>query len=37
MTVGHIFIIKIRNFIENGHIFILLSCNCTKLANFEDF
>ena len=35
MTVGQIFI-KIANFIENRQIFILLNCNCTKLANFED-
>jgi len=36
MTVGQIFI-KIGNVIENRHIFILLNCNCAKLANFEDF
>jgi len=36
MTVGQIFI-KIGNFIENRQIFILLNCNCAKLANFKDF
>jgi len=36
MTVGQIFT-KIGNFIENRQIFMLLNCNCTKLANFEDF
>ena len=36
MTVGHIFT-KIGNFIENRQIFILLTCNCPKLANFENF
>ena len=36
MTVGQIFT-KIGNFIENGQIFMLLNCNCAKLANFEDF
>jgi len=36
MTVGQIFT-KIGNFIENTQIFMLLHCNCAKLANFEDF
>jgi len=36
MTVGQIFT-KIGNFIENRQIFMLLNCNCAKLANFEDF
>jgi len=36
MTVGQIFT-KIGNFIENRHIFMLLNCNCAKLANFENF
>jgi len=36
MTVGQIFT-KIRNFIENVQLFMLLNCNCAKLANFEDF
>jgi len=36
MTVGQIFT-KISNLIENGQIFMLLNCNCAKLANFEDF
>jgi len=36
MTVGHIFT-KIGNFIENRQIFMLLNCNCSKLANLEDF
>jgi len=36
MTVGLIFI-KIGSFIENRHIFMMLSCNCAMLANFEDF
>jgi len=36
MTVGQIFT-KIGNFIEKRHIFMLLNCNRTKLANFEDF
>jgi len=36
MMVGQIFT-KIGNFIENRLIFMLLNCNCTKLANFEDF
>jgi len=36
MTVGHIFT-KIGNFIENRYIFMLLNCNCAKLADFEDF
>jgi len=35
MTVGQIFT-KIGNFIENRQIFMLLNCNCAKLANFED-
>jgi len=36
MTVGQIST-KIGNCIQNGHIFMLLDCNCVKLANFEDF
>jgi len=36
MTVGQLFT-KIDSFIENRQIFMLLNCNCTKLANFEDF
>jgi len=28
---------KTRNFIENRLIFMLLNCNCAKLANFEHF
>jgi len=36
MTVGQIFT-KIGNFIENRQIFMLLNCNCARLANFEDF
>ena len=36
MTVEQIFT-KIGNFIENRQIFMLLNCNCAKLANFEDF
>jgi len=36
MTVGHIFT-KIGIFIENTQTFMLLNCNCAKLANFEDF
>jgi len=36
MTVGQIFT-KICNFIENRHTFMLLNCNCAKLANSEDF
>jgi len=36
MMVGQIFT-KIGNFIENRQIFMLLNCNCAKLANFEDF
>jgi len=36
MMVGQIFT-KIGNFTENRHIFMLLNCNCAKLANFEDF
>ena len=36
MTVGQIFT-KIGIFIENIQIFMLLNCNCAKLANFEDF
>jgi len=35
MTVGQIFT-KIVSFI-NRQIFVLLNCNCAKLANFEDF
>jgi len=36
MTVGQIFT-KIGHFIENRQIFMLLNCNCAKLANFEKF
>ena len=36
MTVVQIFT-KIGSFIENRQIFMLLNCNCAKLANFEDF
>jgi len=36
MMVGQIFT-KIGNFIEKRQIFMLLNCNCAKLANFEDF
>jgi len=36
MTVRQIFT-KTGNYIENRQIFMLLNCNCTKLANFEDF
>jgi len=36
MTVGQIFT-EIGTFIENRQIFMLLNCNCAKLANFEDF
>jgi len=36
MTVRQIFT-KIGNFIENRQIFMLLNCNCAKLANFEVF
>ena len=36
MTVGLIFT-KIGNFIETRQIFMLLNCNCAKLANFDDF
>jgi len=36
MTVGKIFT-KIGNFVENRQIFMLLNCNCTKLANFWRF
>jgi len=36
MTVGQIFT-KIGNFVENRQTFIVLNCNCTKLAKFEDF
>jgi len=36
MTVGQIFM-KIGHFIENKHTFMLLNCNCAKLANSEDF
>jgi len=34
MMVGQIFT-KIGTFIENRQIFMLLNCNCAKLANFE--
>jgi len=34
--VGQIFT-KIGNFIENRQTFMLLKCNCAKLANFKDF
>jgi len=36
MMVGQI-LTKIGNFIENRQIFMPLNCNCTKLANFENF
>jgi len=36
MTVGQIFT-KIGSVIENREIFMLLHCNCAKLANLEDF
>jgi len=36
MTVGQIFT-KIGTFIENRQIFLLLNCNCAKLANFKNF
>jgi len=36
MTAGLIFT-KIGNFIENRQTFMLLNCNCVKLANFGDF
>ena len=36
MTVGQSFT-KIGTFIENRPIFMLLNCNCAKLANFENF
>jgi len=36
MTVGQI-LTKIGNFIENRQVLMVLNCNCTKLANFEDF
>jgi len=36
MTVGQIFT-KIGSSIENRQIFMLLNCNCAKLANFEVF
>jgi len=36
MTAGQI-LTKIGKFMENGQIFMLLNCNCAKLANFEDF
>jgi len=36
MTVGQIFT-KFDNFIENRQIFTQLNCNCTMLANSEDF
>jgi len=36
MMVGQIFT-KIGTFIENRQIFMLLNCNCSKLANFKDF
>jgi len=28
---------KIGNLIENIQTFMLLNCNCAKIANFEDF
>jgi len=38
MTVGQIFTkIGIGIIIENRQIFMLLNCNCAKLANFKDF
>jgi len=36
MMVGFIFT-KLGSFIENRQTFMLLNCNCVKLANFEDF
>jgi len=36
MTVGQIFT-KIGSFIENRQMFMLLNCNCAKLANSKDF
>ena len=36
MTVGQIFT-KVGTFIENRQTFMLLNCNCAKLANFENF
>jgi len=36
MKVGQIFT-KIGNFTENRQTFMVLHCNCAKLANFEDF
>jgi len=36
MTVGQIFT-EIGSFIENRQIFMLLTCNCAKLSNFEAF
>jgi len=36
VTVGQIFT-KTGSFIENRQMFMLLNCNCPKLANFEDF
>jgi len=38
MTIGLIFT-KIGSFIQNRQTFtfMLLNCNCVKLANFEDF
>jgi len=36
MTVGQIFT-KTGVFIENRQIFMLLNCNCAKVANFENF
>jgi len=36
MTVGRIFT-KIGTFTENRQTFMLLNCNCSKLANFEIF
>jgi len=36
MMVGQIFT-KISNFIENRQMFMLLNCDCTNHANFDDF
>jgi len=36
MTVAQIFT-KIGTFIENRQMFMMLNCNCAKLANFENF
>jgi len=36
VKVGRIFT-EIVSFIENRQIFMLLNCNCAKLANLKDF